>query len=171
MAAPDHCGPPGPAVSPVAVLQPLWLRNSTTAPSCELRLRYCCPAVRLCRACSISATRETITTPPRNIYSSWHRFPGARRRGNPPRRSRGPARPGTDASGRDATRDGEGPRRPRCGPDRRTGRAHTAGQMSALACLPGQTVTGVPSIAEACCSEPGMPVGAASGRARQVKPS
>ncbi|MCF4141096.1 hypothetical protein L1856_36195 [Streptomyces sp. Tue 6430] len=50
MAAPDHCGPPGPVVSPVAVLQPLWLRNSTTAPSCELQLRYCCPAVHLCRA-------------------------------------------------------------------------------------------------------------------------
>lgn len=38
-AAPDHCGPPGPVVSPVAVLQPLWLRYSTTAPSCELQLR------------------------------------------------------------------------------------------------------------------------------------
>ncbi|MCC0100457.1 hypothetical protein K7B10_37945 [Streptomyces flavotricini] len=32
--APDHCGPPGPAVSPVAVLQPHWLRDSTTAPPC-----------------------------------------------------------------------------------------------------------------------------------------
>lgn len=40
MAAPDHCGPPGPVVSPVAVLQPLWLRNSTTAPSCELQLLH-----------------------------------------------------------------------------------------------------------------------------------
>src|SRR3954470_6296726 len=38
-AAPDHCGPPGPVVSPVAVLQQPWLRNSTTAPSCELHLR------------------------------------------------------------------------------------------------------------------------------------
>lgn len=37
-AAPDHCGPPGAVVSPVTVLQPLWLRNSTTAPSCELQL-------------------------------------------------------------------------------------------------------------------------------------
>ena len=37
--APDHCGPPGPAVSSVAVLQQRWLQNSTTAPSCELRLR------------------------------------------------------------------------------------------------------------------------------------
>ncbi|GEJ98930.1 hypothetical protein TNCT1_12070 [Streptomyces sp. 1-11] len=50
MAAPDHCGPPGPVASPVAALRPLWLRNSTTAPSCELQLRYCCPAVHLCRA-------------------------------------------------------------------------------------------------------------------------
>ncbi len=38
-AAPDDCGPPGPVVSPVAVLQQPWLRNSTTAPSCELQLR------------------------------------------------------------------------------------------------------------------------------------
>src|SRR6476646_4828643 len=36
-AAPDHCGPPGPAVSPVAVLQQPWLRNSTAAPSCVLQ--------------------------------------------------------------------------------------------------------------------------------------
>ena len=38
-AAPDHCGLPGPVVSPVAVLHQLWLRNSTTEPSCALRLR------------------------------------------------------------------------------------------------------------------------------------
>jgi hypothetical protein len=42
-AAPDHCGPPGPVVSPVAVLQQPWLRNSTTAPSCELQLRVLLP--------------------------------------------------------------------------------------------------------------------------------
>ncbi|MGY3676707.1 hypothetical protein ACVWXU_000330 [Streptomyces sp. TE33382] len=41
--APDYCGPPGPVVSPVAVLQPLWLRNSTTAPPCELQLRVLLP--------------------------------------------------------------------------------------------------------------------------------
>lgn len=44
-AAPHHCGPPGPVVSPVAVLQPLWLRDSTTEPPCVLQLRtataYC----------------------------------------------------------------------------------------------------------------------------------
>jgi hypothetical protein len=45
VAAPDHRGPPSPAVSPVAVLQQPWLRNSTAAPSA-----YCCPAVHLCRA-------------------------------------------------------------------------------------------------------------------------
>src|SRR3954464_5322623 len=74
-AAPDHCGPPGPAVSPVAVLQQSWLRNSTTAPSCELQLRYCCPAVHVCRALpSVWATRETITTPPTNVYSDEDRF-------------------------------------------------------------------------------------------------
>lgn len=41
-AAPDHPGPPGPVTSPVAVLQPTWLRNSVTAPSCALR--SCCPS-------------------------------------------------------------------------------------------------------------------------------
>ncbi len=50
VAAPDHCGPPGPVVSPVAVLQPLWLRNSTTAPSCELQLLHYRPAVHVCRS-------------------------------------------------------------------------------------------------------------------------
>ncbi|MFE9868808.1 hypothetical protein ACFYPZ_40345, partial [Streptomyces sp. NPDC005506] len=44
VAAPDHYGPPGPVVSPVAVLQPLWLRNSTTAPSCALQLPVPLPA-------------------------------------------------------------------------------------------------------------------------------
>lgn len=42
-AAPDHCGPPGAVVSPVAVHQQPWLRNSTTAPSCELQLRLLLP--------------------------------------------------------------------------------------------------------------------------------
>jgi hypothetical protein len=37
-AAPDHCEPPGPVASPVAVLQQPWLRNSATAPSCVLQL-------------------------------------------------------------------------------------------------------------------------------------
>jgi hypothetical protein len=42
VAAPEHCGPPGTAVTPDAA----WLRNSTTAPICG----YCFPAVHLCRA-------------------------------------------------------------------------------------------------------------------------
>ncbi len=41
--APDHCGPPGPVTSPVAVLQYPWLRDSVTAPSCELQLRVLLP--------------------------------------------------------------------------------------------------------------------------------
>ncbi|ROV68783.1 hypothetical protein D3105_09470 [Streptomyces globisporus] len=43
-AAPDHCGPPGPVASPVAVLQQPWLRNSATAPSCQLHLLVLLPA-------------------------------------------------------------------------------------------------------------------------------
>jgi hypothetical protein len=75
-AAPDHCGPPGPVVSPVAVLQQPWLQNSTTAPSCALQLRYLSPAVRVCRALrSLWVTRETITTPLTNVYSGQDRFP------------------------------------------------------------------------------------------------
>lgn len=74
-AAPEICGPPGPVVSSVAVLQPPWLRNSTTAPSCALQLRYCCPAVHVCRALPpVWATRETITTSLTNVYSDKDRF-------------------------------------------------------------------------------------------------
>lgn len=70
LAAP-HCGPPGPAVSPVAVLRQPWLRNSTAAPSCN----YIPPAVLLCQALlSLWGTRETITTPPLNVYSGQQRF-------------------------------------------------------------------------------------------------
>ncbi|PTH89814.1 hypothetical protein C9J60_02105 [Streptomyces sp. A244] len=74
MAAPDHCGPPGPVVSPVAVLQTLWLRNSTTAPSRQLQLRTAARQFVSAGPSSISATRETITTPPTNVYSGQHRF-------------------------------------------------------------------------------------------------
>jgi hypothetical protein len=64
-AAPDHCGPPGPVVSPVAVLRKPWLRNSTTAPSCTLRLHVLLPGSSCLPGPAISlATRETITTPP-----------------------------------------------------------------------------------------------------------
>jgi hypothetical protein len=84
-AAPDHCGPPGPVVSPVAVLQQPWLRNSTTEPPCLLLLRYCCPAVHPCRALlSLWATRETIATALPNVYSRRHRFSCARRGANRP---------------------------------------------------------------------------------------
>jgi hypothetical protein len=43
VAAPDHCGPPGPEVSSVAVLHQRWLRSSTTEPSCVLHLRVLLP--------------------------------------------------------------------------------------------------------------------------------
>ncbi len=43
---------------------------------------YCCPAVLVCRALLISATTETITASPSNVYSGRHRFLRVRRRGN-----------------------------------------------------------------------------------------
>ena len=43
LAAPDHRGRPGPVTSPIAVMQPTWLRHSVTAPSCELQLRVLLP--------------------------------------------------------------------------------------------------------------------------------
>lgn len=85
MAAPDHCGPPGPVVSPVAVLQPLWLRNSTTAPSYELQLLHYCPAVHVCRASLDLGYGRNLTTLQPNVYSGQHRFSRAGRRGSPPR--------------------------------------------------------------------------------------
>ena len=87
-AAPDHCGPPGPVTSPVAVLQPPWLRNSVTAPSCTCTCGYCSRQFVSAGPCSISATGETIATPLPNVYSGQHRFSGARQRGNPPFRGR-----------------------------------------------------------------------------------
>ncbi|EFL27490.1 LOW QUALITY PROTEIN: hypothetical protein SSOG_07203, partial [Streptomyces himastatinicus ATCC 53653] len=71
------------------------VRSSVPSPSCNnpgfgtppphrpanCYCGYCWPAVRLCQAPLISATRETITTPPPNVYSSRHRFPRGRRRG------------------------------------------------------------------------------------------
>ncbi len=127
-AAPDHCGPPGPVVSPVAVLQQPWLRNSTTAPSCELQLHYCCPAVRVCQALlSFWATRETITVPLPDVYSHQHRFSRVggevclQRRceavaGRSP--GKGPGRRGapTATGSGDRRRAGQGRRPDRCGP-------------------------------------------------------
>lgn len=53
--AAPQCGPPGPAVSPVAVLQQRWLRNSTAAPSCNYT--YCRQFVSA-RPCCLSGLRE-----------------------------------------------------------------------------------------------------------------
>ncbi len=47
------------------------------------------PAVHLCRACSISATEETVPTPPSNVYSGQHRFSCLQRWANHPRTTRG----------------------------------------------------------------------------------
>ncbi len=109
-AAPDHRGPPGPVVSPVAVLRQPWLRNSTTAPPCELQLRDCCLAVHLCQALrSLCGTRETITTPPPNVYSDEHRFLFMRGRGTWPCSPQtiltapAPTRPATNQRTRAAT--------------------------------------------------------------------
>ncbi len=44
---PDHCGPPGPAAGPVALLHLLWLQGPTTVPTCELL--PCCPPVHVWR--------------------------------------------------------------------------------------------------------------------------
>lgn len=53
--AAPHCGPPGPAVSPVAVLQQSWLRNSTAAPPCNyMYYRQFVSA----RSCCLSGLRE-----------------------------------------------------------------------------------------------------------------
>ena len=62
-AAPDHCGPPGTVASRVAVLQPLWLRDSTTAPSCELHLHVLPPGSSCLPGPAVSLGYErTITT-------------------------------------------------------------------------------------------------------------
>lgn len=59
-AAPENRGPPGPVVSPVAVLRKPWLRHSTTAPNCTCV--YCFPAVHPCRdVLDLSATDKTLT--------------------------------------------------------------------------------------------------------------
>ena len=50
-----------------------------TAPTC-----HACLAVHLCRAVSISATRETIATAPPNVYLRRHRFPSAVQRDSSP---------------------------------------------------------------------------------------
>lgn len=74
-AAPDHCGPPGPTVSPVAVLQNSGFETPPPHRPANYTCVHCCPAVRLCQALLfLWATRETITTPPPNVYSSRHRF-------------------------------------------------------------------------------------------------
>ncbi len=71
------------------------VRSSVPSPSCDHpgfetppphRPAHRCPAVRVCRALlSLWATRETIASRSPNVYSSQHRFPFVRQRGNRPR--------------------------------------------------------------------------------------
>ncbi len=75
------------------------VRSSVPSPSCNnpgfetppphrpanCNCVYCCPAVRVYQAPrSLWATRETITTPPPNVYSSRHRFSYASQRDSRP---------------------------------------------------------------------------------------
>src|SRR4051794_40404081 len=62
VAAPDHCGPPGPAVSPVAVLQQPWLREPHRRTVLHTATAYYCPAVHLCRA-PLDLGYERMSTP------------------------------------------------------------------------------------------------------------
>ncbi|MDH6222236.1 hypothetical protein M2283_009585 [Streptomyces pseudovenezuelae] len=75
-AAPDHCGPPGPVASPVAVLQPLWLRNSTTAPSCVLLPGSSClpgPAVSLGYERNHNHATAMMSTPTNTDFRAFGR--------------------------------------------------------------------------------------------------
>ncbi|MFE4631580.1 DUF6233 domain-containing protein [Streptomyces mirabilis] len=74
------------------------VRSSAPSPSCNspgfetppphrpthCNYLYCRPAVRVCPALLISATRETITRRSPNVYSGQHRFPRAWQRDNRP---------------------------------------------------------------------------------------
>lgn len=90
VAAPDHCGPPGPVVSPV--------RRPATTLATRLHHRTVLHTATSCTAgtadrqfvsarpfCLLWATGETITTPEPNVYSGHHRFSAVRRYGNRPR--------------------------------------------------------------------------------------
>jgi len=59
--------------------RPLWLRNSTTAPSCQLQLHTTARQFISAGPLLISATTETLTTSPPHVYSSEYRFPRAGR--------------------------------------------------------------------------------------------
>lgn len=79
------------------------VRSSVPSPSCNnpgfgtppphrpavLQLRTTARQFVSAGPCSISATRETITTPPPNVYSGQHRFPCTRQRDNRPRTAMG----------------------------------------------------------------------------------
>lgn len=79
------------------------VRSSASSPSCNnsgfelhhrtvLRTAPACTAARQfvsAGPCLISATRETITTPPPNVYSGRHRFPRASQRDSRPRSQKG----------------------------------------------------------------------------------
>lgn len=78
-AAPRHFRPPGPVVSPVAVVQ----QPGFETPPPHRHTRTAARQFVSAGPCSILATRETIITKPSNVYSSQHRFSAARRGGLP----------------------------------------------------------------------------------------
>jgi hypothetical protein len=83
-AAPDHCGPPGPVVSPVTVLQP-WLRNSTTAPSCTLQLHTAARQFVSARPCCLSGYKRNHNHTTAQCLLQPEQVFWVRRGGNRPR--------------------------------------------------------------------------------------
>lgn len=74
-AAPRHFRPPGPVVSPVAVVQQPGFETPPPHRHTWTAARQFVSA----GPCSISATKEIVITKTSNVYSGEHRFAAARR--------------------------------------------------------------------------------------------